>query len=197
MAALTNPCELPGSTLVAEQDDHLALVDPVTGDVRRSGVSPRMARFVTDAREQLDGLAFPRWIVDRSSDDSGRSIRVIDSLSGQTVFDGRFEWRIELATSAISRSGRFAVYVQSNNVASEVTILDAGDVSRRFTTIAHDAPLAAYAIGIVFSPDESCAALSMESIGGDGAETWLVDLATGTVTSIPAPDIFAIAWIDQ
>jgi hypothetical protein len=60
--------------------------------------------------------------------------------------------------------------------------------------LAHAAPLAAYAIGLTFAPDEHCVAVSMERIGGPGAETWLVDLRTGTVDKVAIPDLFVLDW---
>jgi hypothetical protein len=162
--------------------------------VRETGIAPEVVRQAARARRRTQQLAFPRWVVDRTIDEAGRRIVVRDPRNGDVRFDVTYPNRIELATSAVSGTGRFTVFVQSNNVASEVTVLDAESGARRTIRLPHDAPLAAYAIGITFAPGKRCAAISMERIGGPRAETWLVDLRTGAVEQWAIPGLFVLDW---
>ena len=131
----------------------------------------------------------------RIADGAGTRIVITDALTGRVVLDERFARRIELAASAVSPDGRFTVYVQGNNLATEVTILDALQASVRLVRIAHDADLAPFAIGIVFSPARACAALSMERVGGPGPEAWLVDLEGGAVSRLDSSGASVVDWL--
>jgi hypothetical protein len=131
----------------------------------------------------------------RTSGERAFRIDVMDGLTGDRVFDESFDRRIELATAAVSPSGRFTVHIQGNNIASEVTVLDALSGERWYRELPHDARLAAFAIDAVFDADETCVAISMERVGGEGGETWLLDLRSGEVQALPVADVFAIAWI--
>lgn len=180
--------------LVGERAGRVILVELPDAIVHETSVAPEVVSQGARARRRFQRFAFPRWEVARTIDEQGRRIVVRDPRSGDIRFDVTFPNRIELATSAVSGAGRFSVFVQSNNVASEVTLLDAETGARRMVRLAHDAPLAAYAIGITFDPGERCVAISMERIGGPGAETWLVDLDTGSVEQLTIPDLFVLDW---
>lgn len=193
--AAPGPCRQSGTTLLVEHRDGLALVDPVSFELRALPVDPEAARVAGNAQEMLERLAFPTWRVIRTSDERGRRVRVVDSRGGEQVFDLVFEHRIELPAISSSSSGRFTLHVQANNVASEVTILDAWTGRIKVIEIPHDAPLAAYAIAVAFSPDERCVAVSMDRVGGDGAETWLIDLQPGGVERVPVADAFVLQWL--
>lgn len=193
--ASTEPCRLEGTTLLVQQADRLVIVDPATFAVRDTPLDPELVRRAAAMRQVLDEVIWRRWHVVRTADERVREITVFDSSDGSLVFDLSFSRRIELAASAVSPSHRFVIHVQANNVASEATILDAQSGDSRFATISHHAEIAAYAIGIVISPDELCAAISMERADADGAETWLVDLASGAVTRLRIPDIQVLDWI--
>jgi hypothetical protein len=188
-------CEQPGTNLVAEQGNRVVIVDPGTGSVRILPLAPGFVESVARARRSGEALAPSRWDVLRAADERGRRIQVFDAVRDERVFDVWFDLRIELATSAVSPSGRYSIYLQSNNIASEVTILDAATASQRTVMIEHDAPLAAYAMAIVFSPNQECAAISMERVDSDGAETWLLDLASGEIVRIPAAGVFVLDWV--
>jgi len=188
-------CDDLDASLLMERGSALLLVNPRTLAVRDVPLNPDVARIVERDRKWLGGVVPARWHVARSSNDREQRVAVYDRQSGETVFDVAFARRIELSTAVVSSSGRFTVHVQANNIASEVTILDAQSGTTRSLDIPHDAHLAAYAIDVAFSPDETCAAISMERIGGDGAETWLLDLASGDVRPLPVPDAFVIGWI--
>lgn len=194
-AASNDPCRLEGTTLIVERGGRLALVDPGSLTIRDVPVDSDGVALAGMLEEVLNGLRSPRWQVARTADEETRRIEVIDSRDGSLVFDVSFTRRIELAATSVSPSHRFVVRVQSNNVASEVTILDAQARAYRFVTIPHGAVLAAYAIGIAFSPEEGCAAISMERAGGGGAETWLIDLDSGALARLPVENIFALIWI--
>ncbi len=188
-------CEQPGTAMIAEQGERVVVVDPGTGIVQPLPLEPGFVESVARARRFGEAITPSRWVVARTADEHGRRIQVFDMRHGEQVFDVRFDLRIELATSAVSPSGRYTVYLQSNNIASEVTILDAATASQRTVRIEHGAPLAAYAMAIVFSPDQECAAISMERVGGDGAETWLLNLGSGEIERVPAQDLFVRDWV--
>jgi hypothetical protein len=192
---LAGVCEQPGTILIAEQDDRVVAVEPATGNVRHLAIDPRVVEKVARARRLGASLMPSRWQVERTADERGRRIQVFDSVRDEQMLDELFELRIELAMSSVSSSGQYTVYLQSNNIASDVTILDAANAIQRTVGIVHDAPLAAYAMAIVFSPDQHCAAISMERIGGDGAETWLLDLATGGIATLPVADVLVLDWV--
>jgi hypothetical protein len=188
-------CDVPGTTIVAEAGGSLAGIDPVSGAIvgLPDPDSPVGRGWITRLIGQPPGP--PRWSVVRTADGAGTHVVVTDVVTGAVVLDERFGRRIELAASAVSPDGRFIVYVQGNNLATEVTILDAVQASVRLVRIAHDADLAPFAIGIVFNPAGACAALSMERIGGPGPETWLVDLDDGTVSRLDAFGAFVVDWL--
>jgi hypothetical protein len=188
-------CEQPGANLVAEQGDRVVIVDRGTGSVRILPLAPGFVESVALARRSGEALTPSRWDVLRTADERGRRIQVFDAVRDERVFDVRFDLRIELATSAVSPSGRYSIYLQSNNIASEVMILDAATAIQRTVMIEHDAPLAAYAMAIVFSPNQECAAISMERVDSDGAETWLLDLASGEIARVPAAGVFVLDWV--
>jgi len=175
--------ERAGQVLVVTGgDDEVLPIDP--GTVRQA------ARF----RQRFDRLAFPRWLVVHASDERRRRVTVTDRSSGEVMIDSAFPLRIELAVAASSASGRYTVVVQSNNVASEVTVLDAAMGRTRLVPIPHDAPLAAYAIGVAFNPVMPCVAISMARVNGPGAETWLLDLNTGDFSPLPVADFLVRDW---
>ena len=187
-------CGGPDGSLLMEDGSGLVLVNPGSLAVRRVPFSPEAVRIVERGWNRLNGVIPARWLVERTSDDTGRRIAVYERQTGDTVFDLAFDRRIELSTDIVSLSGRFTVHVQANNNASEVMILDAQSGHTRRLGIPHDARLAAYAIGVAFSQGETCAAISMERVGGKGAETWLLDLESGVVYQLPVPDAFVVAW---
>ncbi|MDQ3653549.1 MAG: hypothetical protein M3457_00530 [Chloroflexota bacterium] len=188
-------CNLLDASLLMERGSALQLVNLRTLAVRDVPLNPDVARIVERGRNLLEGVVPARWHVARTSNDLEQRVAVYDRQSGETVFDVAFALRIELSTAVASSSGRFTVHVQANNVASEVTVLDAQSSTTRSLSIPHEARLAAFAIGVAFSPNETCAAISMERVGGDGAETWLLDLESGEVRPLPVPGAFVLGWI--
>jgi hypothetical protein len=193
--AFTDPCRVEGTSLLVEQADRLAIVDPATLAVQDTPLDPEFVRRAAAMRAVLDEVSWRRWQVVRTADERVHRITVFDSGDGSLVFDLSFSRRMELAASAVSPSHRFVIHVQANNVASEATILDAQSGDSSFATISHHSDIAAYAIGIVFSPDELCAAISMERADADGADTWFVDLESGAVIRLRIPDIQVLDWI--
>ncbi len=192
--SLVGACEEPGGVLLLEHGDGMAIVDPASFTMHELALDPEVPRVAERARDQLTGIVPGRWHVERTPGDGGLRIEVIDRWSGDQVFDISFARRIELAASAVSPSGRLTVHVQANNIASELTLLDAHTGVSRRVDIRHGAQLAAFAIGVAFSPGERCVAISMERAGGGGAETWLVDPESGEVLPLPLTDIFVVAW---
>lgn len=188
-------CVSPNTFLLMDRDGATLLVDPRGVSVRELSIAPGVGCIVDHGQALLAGIVPGRWRVDRSSGDEAHRIVVIHRRSGGRVFDVAFDRRIELATAVSSPSGRFTVHVQGNNVASEVTILDAQTGMSQHVRLQHDARLAAFAIGVAISPDETCAAISMERDGGDGAETWLLELGSGDVRLLPVPDAFVLGWV--
>lgn len=180
--------------LLLEQGRAVLLVNPQTGVARHVPLSPGAVRIVQRSWSLLEGVVRSAWHVERASADTGHRIAVYERRTGTIVLDVAFDRRIELSTAVVSSTGRFTVHVQANNIASEVTILDAQSGSIRRLAIAHDARLAAFAIGVAFSPNEACVAISMERVGGNGAETWLLDLESGVVHTLPVPDAFILGW---
>lgn len=191
----TESCRPSGTSLIVEHETRAALVDIAMPSAMVIPPEPGILRLAGKVQQALDGLGPARWRVVRTADDRAQTIEVRDTGDGSLIFERSFTHRIELAASAVSPSSRFMIHLQANNVASEVTILDAYTGVTRVVAISHNADLAAYAIGIVFSPDDQCAAISMERAGAAGAETWLLDLRSGAVAQLSIPDIFAIVWI--
>lgn len=188
-------CEASSASLLMEGGAGLLLVDPRTAAVREAPLGPGVARVVERGWRQLTGIVPRRWHVEWASSDLEQVITVYDRQSGEPVFDVPFARRIELSTALVSPTGRYTVHVQANNVASGVTVLDAHVGTVRSLDIPHGARLAAFAIGVAFSPGETCAAISMERVGGDGAETWLLDLDSGELGRLPVHDAFVLAWV--
>jgi hypothetical protein len=139
-----------------------------------------------------EALIVPRWNAESRSDDAGYHLALTDR-SGSPVVAESFDRRIELAASHSSSSGRFLVFVQANNVASVVTVLDAQRGASWSVLLPHDATLAAYAISIVFAPTEHCVAVSQQRIDGPGPETWLLDLEARAVG--PVQPGFVVTWL--
>ncbi|MBA3274299.1 MAG: hypothetical protein H0T72_00785 [Chloroflexia bacterium] len=187
-------CQDPGGFLLVEHGDGTALIDPASFATHELPLDLDLVRVAERARDLLTSIVPGRWHVERTPEEDGLRIEVIDRRSDAQVFDVSFARRIELAASAVSPSGRLTVHVQANNVASEVTLLDAQTGVSRRVDVPHDARLAAYTIGVAFSPDERCVAISMERVGGEGAETWLVDPESDDVLALPAANIFVVAW---
>jgi hypothetical protein len=106
--------------------------------------------------------------------------------------EATFDRRIELAASKVSPTGQFTVFVQANNLATEVTVLDAEQAERWTVSLPHDATLAAFAISIHIDPAEACLAISEQRATGESPETWYVDLATRQVAE-PVPG-FVVSW---
>ena len=194
-SASIDPCRPEETSLIVERGDRLALIDPESLTIRDIPVDPDAVELAGRMRRVLNGLRSPRWQVAHSADERTRRIEVVDTRDGSLVFEVSFTRRVELSATSVSPSHRFVAHVQSNNVASEVTILDAQSGASRLVTISHDAVLAAYAIGIAFSPNERCAAISMERADGIGAETWLIALESGAIAQLPIEGLFALMWI--
>lgn len=189
-------CQAPGAFLIAERGHDVVAIDPLTGAARPVALPPNAVRMAERGWRALRGAVPEPWRVVRSSDASHQRIEVYDRESGVQVFDIAFQRRIELSTAVVSPSGRFTVHVQANNVASEITVLDAVRGLRWRRDIPHNARLAAYAMGVAFSPNGACAAISMERADGvDGPETWLLDLESGTDSGLPIRDAFVLGWV--
>ena len=188
-------CDAPGTTIVADAGSSLVGVNPATGATADLPGQGTAAGRGWRARDVSQVPWPPRWSVARTADAAGTHIVVTDPETGVVVLDARFGRRIELAASAVSADGRFTIHVQGNNIATEVTILDALTASTHRVRIAHNAGFAPVAIGIAFSPAGACAALSMERIGGPGPETWLVDLGDGSVARLESAGILVVDWL--
>ena len=132
-----------------------------------------------------------QWEVEATAEEGGYAFTVARP-GGPTVLRASFDRRIELAASASSPSGRFTIFVQANNVATEVTVLDAARAERWTVLLPHEAPLAAFAISIHVDAREECIAISEQRVYGAGPETWYVDLRTRQVSE-PDPG-FVVAW---
>lgn len=193
--AFTDACLHEGTFLIVEQHGSAAMVVPSSLAAVAVPLDPDLIRLSASVQQSLDGLGRKQWHVVRTADERGLRIDVRNTGDGSLIFDRSFNRRIELSASAVSPSNRFTIHLQANNVASEMTIFDARDGVTQLVTIPHDADLSAYALGIVFGPDEQCAAISMERAGSDGAETWFVDLEPGRQSLLPLPDIFALDWV--
>lgn len=191
-ASVDRVCAATSGLLAIQDDDsQFALHDPGSGS--SVTISPGLAQVATVETYVLNAATVPGWSISSTSSEQGYRLQVTDQPDGTTVFDTTFEHRIELATSAHSRTGRFTVFLQANNQASEVTIFDAQFRERRELRLHHHATLAAYAIGLSFSSDEACLAVSLERAGGPGPETWLIDPLTGAAEGPMAG--FVRAWL--
>lgn len=143
-------------------------------------------------QQVLDAFTVPDWTVEAEADGAGFVFRLIGD-EGDTAIEATFARRIELAASMSSSSGRFLVYVQGNNLASEVTVLDALARESWTVELRHDAGLAAYAINIAIDPEERCVAIGQVRADGSPAQSWLVDLETQRVAR--PIDGFIVGWV--
>ncbi|MBA2246952.1 MAG: hypothetical protein H0W23_02400 [Chloroflexia bacterium] len=180
-----------GVVVVEDSRSRWTLV-PVTG-----GGVVRLAEPVAAALllGQAASRPPPRWVVEREPMADAIAYRVVERRSGATVTAVSFPRRIELAASASNPDGRYFIHVQANNVASEVAIVDARTTRRRSVTLAHDAPLAAFAISLTFNPDGSCLAISMEREGGAAPESWALDLTSDTSAPRTVDWGSVLAWV--
>lgn len=149
---------------------------------------------IETVRAGLKSFRSPRWVAQRTQDEIGLRLRITDRTRDRVVVDAVFPRRIEIAATAESPDGRFVVHLQANNVASELTVFDAGTGIRKELRLPHDAPLAAYAMSLTFSPDASCLAVSMTR-AGHLPEAWTVDLQQPVLTARPLGDVFVLAWV--
>jgi hypothetical protein len=188
-------CPSSASLLLAERGGRTIGIDPGTFAAIPLPVAPGVIESTADARRAFAELAPPKWTVTRVPSDRAFRVVVKARATDQVVLDESFARRIELATVASTPDGRITLFVQANNIASEVTILDAETGTVRQARIRHGADLAAFAIAIVYSPDHRCAAISMERVNGPGAESWLLDLATGEPRTIPVNDVSVLDWV--
>lgn len=175
----------------ASGQDHLVRLEtgwtvPIAGSV---------AVAVTTTRSLVSAFRSPRWTTLRTRDAAGLRIRVRDRERHRIVIDATFPRRIEIAATATSADGRTLAYLQANNVASELTLFDAAVGTRRDLTIPHDAVFAAYAVTLVFSPDGTCLAVSMDRYGRPPG-SWTIDPRRPDPAATPIGDIFVLGWID-
>jgi hypothetical protein len=185
-------CASAHGWLLLERDSQAIVVDPPDGEAVRLDLAPSVIERLHRPLALPAMLGTPQWDVQRASGDDAYEFTVRDPGTGEAILAATFDRRIEIASSTVSPTGRFTVFIQANNRASEVTVLDAAEGERRDIRIPHDEELAAFAIGSAFSRDESCLAISMERVGGNGPETWLIDLESGAIN--PAIPGFAITW---
>lgn len=173
--------------------ERVIVLDPATSREMATPWSSEQAALLLIGASWRDAFGPDEWVVRRTSSARAYHIEVGERATGETVVAMDFDRRIELATSVISPSSRLTVFIQANNLASELTLIDAATASVQSLTIPHDAPLAAFSIDAAFSSDETCLAVSMERSGGPGPETWLIDLDTGVVA--PARPGAVIGWV--
>lgn len=187
------PCAQTPRQLLLSRDDEVLLLFPGTTEILPTRLTTTQARFLT-ADLPFGRWPVPQeWQVERTSQPHAYLIELRNRATGEMVLSATFQRRIELAMSVVSPSGRFVAYIQANNLASEVTLMDAATAAMQTVRIPHDAPLAAYAMHAEISPDERCLAISMERSGGPGPETWLIDLASGEVSDRIAGDL--VGWL--
>ncbi len=178
--------------LLLERGARAYILDPGDDEILPLDLAPATIERLHRPLTLLDVFISPAWDVRRDSRPDGYTFTVREPGGGKPILSASFDRRIEIAASTVSPTGRFTVFIQSNNLASEITVLDAADAQRRDVRIPHGEELAAFAIDSAFSRDESCLAVSMERVGGNGPETWLVNLETGAVSGvIPG---FVIDW---
>jgi len=182
----------PGAVLVGDASGQRFLVLLPGGRV--IPVPDGIAVAIERISAGLESFHAPRWVTQRIQDETGLRLRIIDRARDRVTVDTVFRRRIEIAAIAESPDGRLVVHLQANNVASEVTIFDAETGVRKALRIPHDAPLAAYALSLTFSPDASCLAVSMTR-AGHLPETWTVDLRQPVLTATPLGDVFVLAWV--
>jgi hypothetical protein len=189
------PCSSSASLLLAERVDRVIGIDSGTFAGIPLPVPPGVIERTADARRAFAELAPPKWTVTRVGGDRAVRVVVTARATNQVVLDESFDRRIELATVASTPDGRITLFVQANNIASEITILDAETGTVRQVRIRHSADLAAFAITIVYSPDYRCAAISMERVNGPGAESWLLDFTSGELRTILVNDVSVLDWV--
>ncbi len=188
------PCSAPGTALVGVSGSRTIAVAPDGQDLQVPVVdSPEWRRWI--GRQLARAGSLPRWSVERSATERSVTIRIRDNLRVNDVLEASFNIRIELAASTVAPDGRYALYLQGNNVASELTILDSRHGSIRMVRLPHNAGLAPYAIGFAFSPSQECVAVSLERADGPGPETWLIDLATGQASKTDIGNMFVDRWV--
>ena len=188
-------CNDPGTLILVEQASNTRALDPASGSSWTVPVSPDAVEQLARLHDRYQRFMPGYWSIERIATGRGVAFYITETASAEPVMSAQFDRRIEIAAAVSTPDGRFTVHVQANNIASEVTVLDASLARRQLVTIPHNATLAAFSIGIAFSPGQSCVAISMERVGGPGAETWLVDMATGSVTTVPVPDAFVLDWV--
>ncbi|HEV2067157.1 MAG TPA: hypothetical protein VGR08_09985 [Thermomicrobiales bacterium] len=186
------PLPPPGAMVVGDASGQHHLV--VLPEGRAIPVPDVIVTAIETVRAGLEPFRSPRWVTQQSRDESGLRLRIIDRSRDRVVVDSVFPRRIEIAANADSPDGRFVVHLQANNVASELTVFDAGAGIRKDLRLPHAAPLAAYAMSLTFSPDGSCLAVSMTR-AGNLPETWTVDLRQPVLTARPLGDVFVLAWV--
>jgi hypothetical protein len=193
-AAAGTSCADPGTVLLGTADATLVAYTP-SGSVWATPQESRPEWTAWVGRQVLAPAGPSRWRVERAASDQAVSIRIVDTFAGEVVVQASFAKRIELAASAVVPGGGYALYLQGNNVASELTILDARLGTTRSVLLPHDADLAPYAITFAFSPSLDCVAISLERVFGHGPETWLVDLATGTIRLVNLSGLTVERWV--
>jgi hypothetical protein len=188
------PCEPHGTALLFEGAMPAAL-DPRTGQPLSWPEPASLAGRAILARGLAGASGTPRWLVTSTADEAGTTAVVLDVVAGDRVFEMDFLYRIELAALAVSATGRHTVHIQGNNVATEVTILDAatGDVKR--VDLPHHGTLAPYAMAWAYSPAGRCLALSLARTGGPGPETWLIDLDLPAARALGVTSGMVTAWL--
>lgn len=186
------PLPPPGAAVVGDASGQHYLV--LLPDRRATPVPEGIVTAIETVRAGLEPFRFPRWSTQRTRDETGLRLRIIDRARDRVVVDTVFRRRIEIAATAESPDGRFVIHLQANNVASELTVFDAETGIRKDLRIFHDAPLAAYALSLTFSPEASCLAVSMTR-AGQLPEAWTVDLRQPVLTVTPLDDVFVLAWI--
>lgn len=186
------PLMQPGFVIAADASgqDHLVRLH----DGQTAPVSGAIVTAVETTLSFTTLFHSPRWIALRAHDGAGSRLRIVDRNLDRVVVDTVFPRRIEIVATAASPGGRFVAHLQANNVVSELTLLDAETGVRNDLRIPHDAPLAAYALALTFSPDASCLAVSMIREGGL-PESWMVDPRQPGLAARPIADVFVLAWV--
>ncbi len=185
-------CATAHGWLFLARDNQAVVLDPGNHATASIDLPPAAIERLHRPLILRDIFQSSAWEVRRESWPDAYEFTVVERDTGEVVHTATFTRRIEIAASTVSPSGRYTVFIQANNLGSEITVLDASAGLRRDLRIPHDEELAAFAIDSAFSRDESCLAVSMERVGGNGPETWLVDLETGEVS--PAIPGFVITW---
>ncbi|HYI25608.1 MAG TPA: hypothetical protein VD767_09380 [Thermomicrobiales bacterium] len=192
--ASTDPCFAPGTVLVENLDGEIRGWSPSGVPVSLPGTGT--VEMVHWRGRQIPGHPGPhRWDVARDARDGVVTLAASDALTDEVVYRESFTSRIELAASTVSPSRRYAVYLQGNNIASELTVLDARTGTAETAYLAHNADLAPFAIGFAFRPGEACLAVTLERANGPGPETWLIDLNGLHVSQVSFGGAFVDRWL--